>query len=461
MPSSKSKQTAKGLQVLKLKSTRLGLSLLCLAVLSPLPALAQNVDLVKQAQQQSKRLSEALNQQQSFQADYLAVSAKGKAKVRLLMNQQKRFALVSVTVDADTQPAYWAVLDYANRPEQPGLIKMFAIVPEEGLQQAELNFRAAFASLDHPLGILRFLKNQTLSLNGKKPIKPDSEDWLPNTPIMELGLTDDHLLINLGVSSMQSERSASWLDLEKLKQALKIDVSPQSVSFTLPDQHLLVIDPRNGMLLKERWDRVAPQEEREISQQAFGALQDQRTYQEMIPNFANLPVHSMPMDQLYQQFAQQLLSELAEEVQAQNLAKSVSFTASQTDALRQAARLSIRAQVRHNLQPEAVAVYQEQVLQPAYQRYKQTHATQAADLSYADYLSRYLAAAEADPEHVQMPGLRQQTAQLADAKNQFLATLKPEQSLGLEHLWQLGWASIEQAWALELLSATIERLQAP
>lgn len=458
MPSvSKQRKTKKIWPTFQVKSAKMGLGLLCLVALNMNPVFAQDSLVSKQAQQHSQQLSKAFNQQPSFQADYFAVSAKGQAKIRLIMNQEKRFALVSVTMDAETEPAYWAVLDYAIRPQQIGLIKMFAIVPEAGLLQADLNFKAVFASLDHPVGIFRFLNQQALLVNGQKT-KPDAEDWLPKTPILELGLTDEHLLINLSVSSMDTERFASWLAPEKLKQALKIDATAQSVSFTLPAAHQLVIDSRTGMLLKESWNKN--DEAREIRQQAFGALQDQRSYQDLIPNFASLPVNPMPIEPLYQQFANQLLSEQASDFLPQAPMKLATLKPAQQNALRQAARLAIRAQVRRGLQPEAVQVYQTEVLQPAYQRYLQTHSTQAADLSFLDYLSRYLASAEADPEHVQMPGLRQQAAQLAELKNQSLAKLKPEQSIEMERLWNWGWPSIEQAWALELLSASIESLQA-
>ncbi len=413
--------------------------------------------LAEQAQQESKQLSTAFNQQQSFQAEYQAVSAKGQARIRLIMNQQRGFALVSVAMDKDPEPSYWVVLDYAADPIRPGMIKMFVVVPEAGLQRGDLSFKEIFASLDHPLGILRFLNAQSLRLQGK-PAEIE-QDWLPKTPMLELGLTAEHLIINLGVSTREGERFASWLEPETLAQASQVDVKPQSVNFVFAAGRVLEIDRKTGMMLKDVWNQI--NEERIIRQTSFQALQEQRPYQEQIPGFADLPVNQMPMRQMYQQFAQQLLTEFAEAFLPQFRADSTlpALHSQQRSALRQAARFEIRAQVRRNLQPEAVQAYQAEVLQPAYQKYLQTHA-QAANLSFVDYLSRYLAAAEADPEHVQMPGLRQMAAQVAASKEQMLSQLSNEQAQVMSQLWSWGWPSIQEAWALELLSASIERLQA-
>ncbi len=420
----------------KLFSALLGLALLSPSVI--LPALAQTHSVTQLASQAShqishqvtlKTLADKLASLDSFQAEYSAISAETRAKLLLMVNRKRHYAMAQVSLDND--PQRWIVLDYSPETRVKGIVIL--MITEDGIQRIPMPFDAIMQDLNNPVGALRFLSQQLADVK-LEPITG------PGALTLHLGLTATDLNLSMAMNTRPGPTTGSWL--QEADKALRSEVSGADLKLIYPEKREVLIDGASGLLKLESWPNPAKPGPREVKLLKHGDLTQDVPYQQLIPDFKQRQIQDAGFELITPQFYGGMLAELEPK-------QVPALTESSFKRVLQAARIRYRETLSQ--QPELVRAYRDEQLQPAYKNFISQNSGQR--MSFEQFLAAVTAELEHAPGTVALPGVEAHLEKLESELRPALAMLPTDKAQKLAEIYGQGRLILVDAWSLEMLQA--------
>jgi hypothetical protein len=287
----------------------------------------------------------------------------------------------------------------------------------------------------------------------------DKIDIRPGAPSLSLGLSEDSLKLSVGIACKGEHLTASWLDEEAIANAVKILESSEAIQFIYKDDHIVLIEKKTGLLLKDIWPNPARPGPRYIALKRHSRLKRNVPYSSLIPSFDSIKIEELPPQHLYKQMFFSILTELGHNLSdIDRFDQTVEHHSDEiTAAVRKTGRVIIREDTKKRVDREKAKEFAEEFLFPTYERYKEKHPQKASDLSFPDFLSNLMQAAEANPSAVVLPGSRKLTEAIQKECENILDQLPEDAQQPLRKLYDQCISALVEGWYLEFLSATLDQ----
>jgi len=331
----------------------------------------------------------------SLQAEYRAFSPDGRAAdLTFQVNQAQKYCLCWLApADAgdETDPTniIGSVLDFSLLNDESRTIQMLAFKGNEG-KKFTLSLQKLFERADNPFSAFYLIARQ---------IGAERKVWRtttgPGGPELTLALDATNLAFYPEISSGRKTLSASWLDRNIITNVIKVVATPDSVQFTYPSNHVVLIDRKTGLLAVDSWPDPARPGLREIILQHYSPLPRNVPCASAIPGFADIHFEKLPDPQVYEHMSFSFLADLRRKLAAmENFEESLrNHSADLTAAFRELGRRNNRGMT----QDLEAARFRNETLIPDYKRYLQNHPDKAKTLTFNRYLDIVLAECEANP----------------------------------------------------------------
>jgi hypothetical protein len=346
-------------------------------------------------------LSRKLGDLGSFQAEYRAVSPdKPPADITILFNQRQKYCLYRVAfagaaTGAEQTNVIYSVLDFSRLKDGSCSFQVLANEKNEG-KKFTLSFKELFKRVDNPLGAFYFIARQIGA-----EMKTDRMIIESTGPVLWLELDSTNLDVSAGFSTKINPLGVSWLGRNMITNAINVVESPDSVQFTYKDNHVVLVDQKTGLLLKDSWPDPIRPGPREIVLQSHSPIQRSVPYASVIPGFDNVKFEERPPTQPYEQMSVSFLTVLGRKLSAvENFEETLqNHSADLTITFRKLGRQMIRKDPKAMFDKNTVKFSNEYLLS-AYKEYIHDHPKASQNVSFHQFLDILMAAIEADPSEL-------------------------------------------------------------
>ena len=394
----------------------------------------------------------------SFQAEYRGVAPDKSADITLLFNKERSYCLCKISVaEADQQEDVYTVLDFSKMNGKRGAFSMLLISGGEG-NRFTVSFQDMFESLDNPIGVLFFMAKH---FGLETQTDADQIDVEPGAPLVSLGLSEESLVFGMGIASKSKHLTASWLDEDAITNAVKIFKSPESIQFSYKENHIVVIEKKTGLLLKDIWPNPARPESRYIALKSHSALKRNVPYSLLIPLFDSIAIQELPPEHLYKQMYVSFLTDLGRKLsEIDGFEEKLGLhSADIAAAIRKFGRAMIRDDAKKRVNNDKTKEFTKEFLRPAYEQYRVKHAQKAGDVSFLNFLSNLMREAEANPSTLMSPSSRNFTETIKKECEKVLADLPEDAQQPLRKLFDDNMSALAEGWILEFLAATLDQVK--
>lgn len=353
---------------------------------NPLPARVEGASLVNE-------LSQKLDALGSFQAEYRAVSGDTPAKdITVLFNNDRQYGLIKAAAIGTKEPDVYFVFDFSQLNDKSGSMKMLIASGKEG-KRCEISMNDLMNHLDNPLGVLSFMAMQIQSEAVTNTGMTSLQGAGPN---LSLGLDSNNIVMGAGFSCESTNLMVSWLDPNTILNAIDIVETPESVQFSYPDNHVVLVDRKTGLLLRDSMPHPAKTGLGEIVLQSYSAHQNPVPYASIIPGFDKIKFEELPQKLLYAQMFDSYFSAFGSQLAAMGNFDEMLRTNSVkiANAARNAARRMAREDAKAKADKKSAVKFRDKALVPAYKSYLQNPPVDVKDLSFSNLLDMAMAMAE-------------------------------------------------------------------
>lgn len=405
----------------------------------------------------ARDLSLKLADLDSFQAEYKAVAPDKSADITLLFNKEKKYCLCRLAMAVPDQEDVYTVLDFSQMNGKCGGFDMLIATGTKG-RRFRLSFQDMFERLDNPVGVLCFMAKQFAAETKANTDKIDVE---PGAPSLSLGLSAESLVLGMGITSKSKHITASWLDVETITNAVKILESSDSIQFSYADDHVVLIDKKTGLLVKDTWPDPSKPGPRNIALAKHSVLKRNAPYSSLIPGFHSIEFEQLTPEHLYKQMYVSFLTDLGHKLSEMDGFDETleRHSADIAAAVRKLGRAMIREDAKKMVNNDKAKEFAEEFLRPSYEQYTAKHAQKANGISFPDFLSNLMRAAEADPNALMSPGARKFTETIKKECETVLDELPEDAQTPLKKLYDENMSALVEGWILEFLSATLDQVK--
>jgi hypothetical protein len=367
--------------------------LVCLSLSACWLRAEQELPTAEKGKRLANELSQKLNTLGSFQAEYQAVSHdKHAGDITVLFNNYQKYCLIKATTVVRNEPDICYVLDFSKLNDKSGSVKMLIVSGKDG-KQYEFSIKYLIDHLDNPIGVLSFMSRQ-FQLETKA--KTDMTSLQAGGPNLSLGLDSTNIIMGAGFSYESTNLMVSWLDPNTITTAINIVETPESVQFSYPDNHVVLVERETGLLLKDFVPDPAKPGSRKIVLQSHSALQNPVPYASIIPEFDKIKFEELPSKLFSEQMCVSYLTELGRQLATMDHFDEMLQTNSAkiVNAARETARQMVREDAKARVDKKSAVEFRNKVLIPAYKSYLQNPPVDIKDLSFSNLLDMTIVLAE-------------------------------------------------------------------